>query len=479
MAYKVPLDQPLTETQAELVGKMNSMKNLMSLDFLKKFRISKDDQISTFDYILKIMRSMGIDPVVLLTSFINEFFETAKLVDFVIKGSAQLAAAVKINLDPNSTIQIGDNASKDEKEAIVDVNFNYLSTALGGLMKETLTAVIEGLKMQMIKDLMTLIFGGPKKPSGQDVMSELQDPDRMEELVVEVYCGAEVFSASSSNERNEDLEYNRIQLKERAEKGVVAFRVTCQGIEVSLPDDPGYLFSDTPPGVVSSNPTTPHQALTNCINHVANQTQKGAGGSGQGTAASNSKSFAQMMIEKLITHVVVLLKPLFMGMITPIPTISNNPLVADAMADGYDGIFAEIQAMLEAQGRANEAATFNPGDLYPPNSCDIMGWGPTPDSWTEPQKRKSLLIRIICNMILNAVIAYLVAYLMKKIKEWIQKYIIKKAVKKAKEKLAKIKQKYASKRAEVAQKNQKKAARQIRLLNTLKSALSTASSTHF
>lgn len=472
MAYQVPLDQPLSETQAELIAKIGSMKNLMSLNFLNRFKIPKGEQISVFDYALKIMKAMGVDPVILFQAFLNSFFETDKLLEFILRGTAQLAAALGVNLDPNSTLVLSSDPTKEEKKSLTNVNYNYLNN--NSFIKDALRTIIEALKMQLIKDLMTLIFGNPKKPSGQAVMSENQDTtyDRLGELVADIYCGTEVFSVSApTNIRNEDLEYNRIQIKEKAKQGKAFFKVTCEGVSITFPDDPGYLFSDAPPGMVSSNPTTPGQALINCINHVANQTQKAAQGGGQGTSSTNKKSFVQMILEKLITHIVALLKPFFMGIVTPIPG------VVGPLSNGYDGLVSEIMTMLQSQGRAAEANMFN--DIYPPSSCEVTGWGADTNAWTPDQKRKSLLITILCNMLLNAVIGFVVSYLLKVVKQFIAKYLANRAANKAKRKLDKLQQRFSGGKAEAIQKNAKKASKQASLLIKIKPALTVPENVYF
>ena len=72
MAYVIPLDQPLSESQAKLIAQMGSMKNLADFSFLKKFKFKKEDGMSMFDYLIKVLRSMGIDPQILITAFLND-----------------------------------------------------------------------------------------------------------------------------------------------------------------------------------------------------------------------------------------------------------------------------------------------------------------------------------------------------------------------------------------------------------------------
>jgi hypothetical protein len=464
MAYQIPITQPLTETQAELVSKIGSMKNLMKLDFLQKFNIPKNEQISTFDYIIRIMRTMGIDPVILLKSFLSYFLSTNKLIEFILRANAQLLVGMKINLDMTSNIILNDNSSKDEKKQVVEINYNTLNSNF--LLKTALITTVEALKMQIIKDLMLLIFGNPKKQSGVSTMTQDQESGRLDELINEAYCGTEVFSVySPSNNRNEDLEYNRISLKERLKKGNAFFRVTCEGVDVSMPDDPSFLFSEAPPGIISLSSTTPFQALTNCIDYIGNQTQKLSVGSGEGKSSSNKESFSQKLVEKLVVHIAILLKPIFMGINIP--------------STSYNGLLKETQNVLFLQNRSVEANIYDPLTLYPPSSCEMLSnWDSDPNNWDASQKKSSLILTILCNMALNAVISYLMTYLLRKVREFITNYLAKRAVNKAKRKMDKLKQKLnGASGADVALKNASKVKKQSQLLKTIQPAINTNSNT--
>jgi hypothetical protein len=485
MAYQVPINQPLTKTQEELIAKIGSMKNLLSLDFFQQFVIPKGEQISTFDYILKIMRTMGIDPTVLLSSFIQSFLETERLVDFILLGTGQLAAGMKINLDPNSSITFNSNSSsnspmspdssssnssKSKKKDVAEINYNYLNN--NDIIKTALTSVVRGLELQLVKDLMTLIFGNPKTQSARNTMTELQEEGRMEELIREAYCGNEIFSVSSAaNDRNEDLEYNRISLKEKLKNGDLSFQVTCDGVSVSLPSDPEFLFTDALPGLVSSSSITPGQSVLNCIDYVAKQTQKLSVGYSEARGASVQKGFTQIVLEKLITHIVTLLKPFFVGVTFSIPGAGSS------FASGYDGIFNEIKNLLISQGRNEEAERFDPNLLYPPSSCEILSnWDSDSSNWTDEQKQQSLIFTIFCNMILNAAIGYLTSLLIKEVKRFIANYAANRAINKLQRRKMKLIQKAGGGRLEFIRKNAKRVTRQATLLKDLGSLINFKSS---
>jgi len=452
MAYQVPVNQPLSETQAELIAKIGSMKNLLSLKLFKKFFIPEDQQISAYDYILRLLRAMGIDPIILMKSFLSYFFDTTRLTDFVLKVSAQLATSNGVNLNTNSNFVLNSNPSKKDKEQLNKINFDYLhSSAIRG----TLVIVINYYKMQIIKDLMTLIFGAPKTEAGQNVMGQLHNDGRMNSLIGASICGGEIFSVSNSaKERNEDLEYNRIKLKKALEAGKVDIKVSCQGVEITFPDNPGFLFSDTPPGMQSSTPTTPEQALTNCMDHVANQVQNQGKNNGQSNAKSSQKDFSETLVEKLIVHGMTLLSPLFFGISAPIVGL-NIP---------FTGVLSVIQADLLGSQGPEVADLMNPTTLQPPEACDMLSsdWSNSA-VWSPEQKKKATIIDIICNMLLNAAIAFLLSFLITQLKKFITAYLAERASAKSERKARTLLQNLAgiggganlTNMAETAQKTQK------------------------
>ena len=466
MAYQTPIDNPLTASQKELIAKLGSMQNLMSINFFKKFNIHKDEQISAFDYLIKVMRVMGVEPSILLKSFIDSFLDTSKLTDFALRGMAQVSAYKNINLNPNSSYHFPNNPKKEEKTELVNINYNYL---ISSQIKTTLLIVVEGLKLQLIKDLMTLIFGSSNTTQGSSVMSENHDTsyNRTKELIEESYCGSEVFNPSVPYvPNNGDMEYNKITLKEKLESGQVQLKVSCQGVVISFPDNPSYLFSNDMPGINQNNTNnaTAEQALSNCINFVNNQVRKKEGQ--EKNASSSQKSFSQLLLEKLITHITILLKPIFTGINIPIPGGTGN------LSNGYIGIIKEIQNLLISQGKINEANQMDVSNIFPPTSCEIINnWDSNPDNWTTQQKEKSILIKVLSNMLLNIALGFLVSYLLKVIKEFIIKYTANKAINKAKRKIEKLKQRFMNERVLASQRNLEKATKQASLLTSIKPML--------
>jgi hypothetical protein len=292
------------------------------------------------------------------------------------------------------------------------------------------------------------------------------DQARMDELIDEAVCGGDaIFSVSSpANIRNEDLEYNRLKRLEQVKNGNLTFQVTCQGVDISLPDDPMYLFRTAPPGFVGSEPVTPQEAMDNIFNFVGNQIQRGtSGGSSQSNSKSGSKSFVQKLIETLISSIGCLLKPFFVGVIGMIPGEAQGTAGA-AFDIIQNGLFGSSDMPLPANFK---------NDFYPPSSCEIVKEYKKNDLSPEKKKKVSLLI-ILCNLILNIAIGFILAYVIEKVKKLIQKYIIKKAQEKLKRKIAKMKAKYEKKYGGDQKKKAQKSARQVKMMKVVMPALKAA-----
>ena len=102
MPINIPKQNPLTESQSELVSKISSMQNLLSFPLRKILNIPKFEQISTFDYLNKIMQTLGIQPEVFFLLFLDKMFDEAGtfMEENVLDGIAETLAKKGIGL-PN------------------------------------------------------------------------------------------------------------------------------------------------------------------------------------------------------------------------------------------------------------------------------------------------------------------------------------------------------------------------------------------
>ena len=130
MAYKVPIQNPLTEGQSELVAQVSSMKNLLSIPTLPKINIPKNQQVSTFDYLQKVMQSLGIQPEVLFTLFLDKIFDQAgtfmeeNVIDSIAETVAKKGRALpNINQGTN-------NLNADTVQSFKQQNVAYLNSII-------------------------------------------------------------------------------------------------------------------------------------------------------------------------------------------------------------------------------------------------------------------------------------------------------------------------------------------------------------
>ena len=478
MAYIAPIDQPLSETQAKLIAQVGSMKNLADFPFLNKFKLKKEDNVSMFDYLLKVLRAMGIDPQILLTSFLNDFFTTQKLVDFILTGTARLATSTNSALDPQAQLSFAPSSSyKMSPKEIVELtnsNYNWLNSTTNPIdIKNSLTILISELRIVFIKELMILIFGKPKKIStGQSGM--IASDDRLKELIDESMCGGKfIFSPSSpANTNNGDLEYNRLQKMEQIKKGNLSFKITCQGVEIFLPDDPTYLFTSAPPGFQGGVPVTPQEAMANVFNYVQTQTQKGtSGNNSQSNSVTSGKNFTQNFLETLISSITTLISPVFVGFTQGNFPAEIQPLLSNQNSQIYTLLTNGLLEIVFPNSVHTDPATGKrEGAFVPATSCMIVS-NYKKESLTSEQKKKIALINILCNLLLNMLISFLLNYVLTKVKKMIQKYIAKRAQERAQRKISKMKAKFSSTIGGKIQKKANRAVRQAKLLKTVSGIL--------
>lgn len=303
MPLQQPLNAPLTDTQAELTAKIGSMKSLLSLPFKKQTNIPKSQQISTFDYLLKIMKAIGIQPEPIFRLFIGILFDetTDFLEDKILKGISASLAKKGRDLNSSSIIPPGQLTEEKEKE-LKESNYQHLKSVSGTIFPANFMTTI---KIKLVEELVFMIFG-PFDKMGRDTANLTQsDIDRIKG---DALCGSNMFTLSNNPIiRNQDLEYNRIQLKEQLEKGSVSFVINCNKVEISLPDDPGFIFNGSNPNPsVPGSTITPAQSFDILVNYVSSNAQQK---DNQRSKDSSAKTFWQILLEKIFGYITTLVIP--------------------------------------------------------------------------------------------------------------------------------------------------------------------------
>lgn len=292
MALQIPIFSPLTDSQAELTSKIGSMKNLLSLPFEKSNKISKDKQISTFDYLLKILSAMGLTPEIIFKIFFDKVFDSTTdfLEDKILRALASSIARKGRDLS-SSTPPIA-SPTPEEIETLTESNYQKLKAVIP-------TNFLSTVKQAMLKEFVNIIFG-PKDKIGSAITPALT-PTQKEELFQQVICGINLFTINSTPIlREEDVEFNKIKLRRQLEQGNVEYEISCQTVKIKLPENTGFIFEGGGIYTLPSTSLTPGGSMQILVSYVTNQIQNI---NNQNNANSGGKSFWQILIEKLLNYI--------------------------------------------------------------------------------------------------------------------------------------------------------------------------------
>lgn len=392
MALDIPIDSPLTSAQAELTSKIGSMKNLLALPSKKNINIPKDKQISTFDYLVKLLKALGIEPDLLLRSFIERVFDetTDFLEDKVLLAIASALASKGKDLASGNSVATP--VSEAEQKRIKKSNY--------AVLKQNVPAnFLVAAKKYISRELVRMIFGPTDKIGLEDPNLSQQDRDFLRDNVI---CGAFMFRVSNDPiVRNEDIEFNRLNLRRQLDAGNVEYEISCQTVKIKLPEDTGYIFEGSGiNGYISSNPVTPSRSLFLLVEYVEAQTQNI---NNQNNANKAGKSFLQILVEKLIGYISTLVVPYLGAPLAFLNTLTlfPNGITALELTSGP----CEIQS--------------NPSD----------------------EDKKSFAKELL-NELYKALLNILLIAAIREFKKFIKRYYQKKAQEKIKRQIDKIKQKF-------------------------------------
>ena len=231
-----------------------------------------------------------------------------------------------------------------------------------------------------------------------------------------------MFSVSSDPITiKEDIEYNRVKLKQQLEKGEVIFEVICHKVKIILPKDPGYIFGEGGQFTSSSTlPPTPAQSLEILVQHVKNSGQRI---NNEENSNSIGKSFYQILITKFFNYISSLIFPFL------------------------DPVFSSISGDSAAIGIDHTNIVYS--------NCQIMN-----SEGDLNAKEQQSFFKSLTNSLLKELLRLLLIFAMKEFKRLIANYFTKTAIEKQKRKAEKIKQKFEifnklGQAAELASKAQK------------------------
>ncbi len=376
MAFRTPANSSLTDAQAELTSKVGSMKGLLSLPNKKFKNIPKNQQISTFDYLLKILNVLGIPPEAIFRLFIEKVFNAGN--DFL---EEKILKAIADSADQKGT-----------KFSSSQSNYAFL-LSIKGLVPATMS---QTLKQKMAQELTIMIFG-PRQ--NNKIAAAMGIPaGRVDALINQAVCASNFFTISNNTQlRDEDVEFNRIKLRQQLERGEVVYEISCQDVKIKLPEDPGFIFGPGGNQVIQGSSVSPGQSMSYLAQYVSNQTQNI---NNQNNANSAGKSFWQILIEKLLNYITTLTIP-------------------------YVGA---IFSVLNAQNGTNH----NPND-YAPSPCDM--------SKNDPPDKKAYSQSLI-NALYKELLSALLLFVIREFKKLVKNYFAKTAQEKARRKSEKMKMKF-------------------------------------
>lgn len=393
MAIDLPINAPLTDTQGELTGKIGAMKSLLVLPSIRKRNIPKANQMSAFDYLLKLLETMGLNPEVIFNAFLSKVFDEAgNLEKKVLDAVADSIGEGGVQLSPYIN---NASATKDEKKAYKSSNRSYIN----GLFPSA--TFLETVKQDLAKKLMLMIFG--RNPSLEASMSTPLSAADANGLIDSAVCGEGLFSLSNDPiVRNQDIEFNKIKLREQLEKGEVVYEISCQSVKIKLPEDPGFIFNGGGTFTSPSSVVSPAQSLIFSVQYVNNQVQRI---NNESNANKGGKKFLQILIEKLLSFISTMVQPYL------------------------PDVFTAINTQLSASG----SPTISQGDFVYDN-CSIAN---EPESDKKKEFAKSLF-----NALLKDLLKLLLLFVIKKFKQLVANYFARTALEKQKRKLEKAKLKF-------------------------------------
>lgn len=388
MAIDLPINAPLTDAQGELTAKVGSMKSLLALPSIRKRNIPKINQMSAFDYLLKVLESMGLSPEIVFNAFLTKIFdEVGNLEGKVLDAIGDSIGEQGRQLSPYI---INSTATKEQKKIYKSANKLYIRSLFS-------TPFLQTVKEQLAKNLLVMIFG-PAKANPNSLNTSQAEVDA---LISNAVCGEGLFSLSNDPIiRNQDIEYNRIKLREQLEKGEVIFEITCQDVKIKLPDDPGFIFNGGGSFTSSSSVTSPAQSLSFSVQYVNNQVQRI---NNESNANKGGKKFLQILIEKLLSFISALVQPYLPSVFSVI----NLSLPATQQIQQKDFVF---------------------------DNCAIAN---NPDDDSKKEFAKSLF-----NALMKDLIKLLLLFVIKKFKQLVANYFSRTALEKQKRKLEKAKMKF-------------------------------------
>jgi hypothetical protein len=342
---------------------------------------------------------------------VNEvFYPKEGTVGLIFEGQFQVLENNNNTSSDDSILESSVNASQNDFTAVPTETPEPTSFSFFGFKEEDigltnqqyltkyLLPVLTLGKRALVAKIITMIFGPKEK---MDNNPELQNI-----LLNSAACGEQMFSIYNNPSITEtELEYNKIKLRERLEKGKIELTISCQKIEISLPDNYLQEFDLEDSEVIGiSEQDRPNPAASFILlqNFVENELQRQRSDE---DASAVRRSFLQIIIDKIIQYIGI--------------AFTTNPQMSEVM--GF------INFELSKSGQAPLSAK----DLCS-SPCEIVNACQSNNK--EEFEKKSAFNDVLLNSLLALVLSLLIPKIINECKLVINGYITQKA----KERIAKL-----------------------------------------
>jgi hypothetical protein len=245
-------------------------------------------------------------------------------------------------------------------------------------------------KRALVAKIITMIFGPKEK---MDDNPELQNI-----LLNSAACGEQMFSVYNNPSITEaELEYNKIKLREQLEKGKIELTISCQKIEISLPENYLQEFdledSETI-GIPEGERPNPAASFVLLQNFVENELQRQRSDE---DASAVRRSFLQIIIDKIIQYIGI--------------AFATNPQMSEIMGFINFELSKSGQAPLSAKNLCS-----SPCEIV--NACQSNN--------KEEFEKKSAFNDVLLNSLLALVLSLLIPKIINECKLIIQGYLTEK-----------------------------------------------------
>lgn len=239
-----------------------------------------------------------------------------------------------------------------------------------------------------------MVFGPKEKMS--------TDPIQQSYLLNAAICSSDMFSVSNPvSDSDGDIEFNKVQLKQRLEKGEVVFVISCQDVKIKLPETivnqaDDIITNNSNPSNPKINPSVMFEQVNNVVSAEAQRINAPE------NANAVRKSFVQIMVEKVMNLITVAIEPYTKIIFTTAAKTTGDPSITS--------------------------------DTFIPSACDIRT---SCASNTVAFQKKTTFNKTLMNSVLAYLISIILQRLIKELKKIIKNYILKKTQDAIKRKMAK------------------------------------------